>query len=133
MTALTIVLVGALAASSGPERISVETQQRFMGNGYWAAIVQVGFDAEVQAIDVKFEPGKIIVNGEEAKSCKWVDEGRGRCRLIVGGTLNLEGIYQSGAGNLIICMGEQGNRPIRFCADEKHVLIILKPVQPPKK
>jgi len=138
MTALTLALVAGMAVGrDGPERIAAKAHQHFLGNGYWVGIAQhPGIDGdEVRTTTLTFQPG-IVIEGEEKHSCEWVDEGRGRCRVIhleFDPTLSLEGIYKREAGQLVICLGATGDRPTGFHRDETHSLVILHPAKPPKK
>jgi len=138
MTALTLALVAGLAVGSDrTERISTEAKQPFLGNGYWEGIGhRPGIDGdEIQTATVKIQPG-LVIEGEKKFSCQWIDEGRGRCRLIhveFDPPLSLEGIYKQEAGQLIICLGQSGDRPTRFHRDQTHGLIILYRAKPLKK
>jgi len=129
MSALMFALVAGIAVGSdGTERISVETEQHFLGNGYWEGIAQVSGG---YTVSVKLEPGKIIWD-ENDRFIRWCDEGPGRCRLIGEGDTQL-GIFKRESMQLIVCMGTEGNRPTGFFCDNEHWLLILKPAKPPKK
>ena len=128
MTALTLALVAGMAVGSdGAERISTETEQHFMGNGYWEGTL-VGTVHNV----VRFEPGKISLLGRKS-SCRWIDEGQGRCQYILEGCNVDRGIYKREAEQLTICMSRLGDRPTKFESEGRYILMVLKPAKPSKK
>jgi hypothetical protein len=69
--------------------------------------------------------------------CQWVDEGGGKCRMILDDPAVpcWLGIYKREAGRLIICLGDPRGerRPIAFWANYEQSLFIFHNVQPPPK
>jgi len=134
MTALAMALVAGMGVGSdGQERISTETQERFLGSGYWEGVMFPVGDEE-PTVKVMLQPGLLIAVGKGRESCKWVDEGRGLCRVISENGISQMAIYKRGAsGQLILCINIWKTRPNRFQRDEAHTLLILHPSQPPRK
>jgi hypothetical protein len=139
MSALMMALVAGLAVGSdGTERISTETKSLAI-EGYWEGVKWYIDPFEDQPITciVKFEPGWVIIDGLRINS-KWLDEGRGKCRLIQNGSLINHAIYKRETGQLVICCAIRGDRPVRFQPRfdgnlSETILYILKPAKPPKK
>jgi hypothetical protein len=136
MTTWMVLMAGLALGSDGTEQISTETEQRFAFDGYWDG-VQQGIDPMEDlpiTCDVKFEPGWATLCGLRM-NFKWVDQGRGKCRLILmNGSLIYHGLYKRASGQLVICYGHSGQgRPTAFEVNKTQNLLILNPVKPPKK
>jgi hypothetical protein len=137
MMALTLALVAGMAVGrDGQERISTETKQHFLGNGYWEGIWRWA-GPPIKEIPIRLEPGKFIQgHAQSVSGYRWVDEGQGKCRLIVSDTPGFLGRYKREAGELTICLlNHPDGRPTKFEAIQKpgSYLFILKPAKPPKK
>jgi hypothetical protein len=135
MTYLMMALVAGMAVSSdGQERISTETKQHLCLTGEWDATI-VGRSVEPRRISIGFFlvewHGKTVASRGDHH---WLDEGRGRLRLVFPNGQNLSlGIYKQEIGQLVICVDESNkHRPTRVHTDEGYILI-LKPINPSKK
>jgi len=134
MSMLMLALVAGIAVGSdGTEPISTETEQRLAIGGYWEGVAYSVDSGGMKTRNARVEPGLVIEDNGIKWFCRWSDEGRGRCQLIVDGVRSLPCIYKREAGQLIICYGYGNRRPTRFHADKTQILLILKPAKPPKK
>jgi hypothetical protein len=134
ITALTLALAAGMAVGSdGAERISTESQESFLGSGYWEGALLPASDEE-PTVKMILQPGLIIL-GKEHESCKWVDEGWGRCRVTMGDKFTCEYmcIYKREVGKLIVCFRDGGLRPTGFHSNKAQGLWVLKLAKSPKK
>jgi len=134
MAALAMALVVGLALASGPERISSEAEQRLAVNGHWEGTWQTVSVSTGILLTSKatLKPGLLTLNlgGEvERLFCRFVDEGKGRCRMVVGKKSTWLGIYKREGERLIICLDDEnsGHRPATFQADKVQSLLTIRP------
>jgi len=139
MTALTLALVAGMAVGSdGWERISTDVEKRLAIDGYWEGDYHYYSEEDGSTADYEtsFRQGEWIIRHRRGFICRatpsrFVDEGQGRCRLMVqGDSIPMSGIYKREAGQLVICLGII--RPITFHCDKGHSLLTLKLAKPPK-
>lgn len=147
MTALMVALVaGMVVGSDAVERISTETAERLAIDGCWEGTwngpVPSRHVSGYGLCNVRIKPGEISLKGDKFLVWlgidRWIDEGKGKCRIGNG----WQGIYKRQGGRLIICFVNvdsdlpailQDPRPTIFQANERQVLLIIKPTKPPKK
>jgi hypothetical protein len=135
MTTLMVLMAGLVLGSDGVERVSTETKQRLCIDGSWEGSGQYVGDNGPGTWKVKLEPGRMKreLTAGLVTDAKWAAEGSGKFRLVDGNVI-LYGIYKFEAGQLVICFRDFGyGRPSTFHIDRTHNLLILKPVNPPKK
>jgi hypothetical protein len=138
MTALMILMAVMTVGSDGMERISTATEQHLVIGGYWEGDYHhySEEDGSFADYETSFRQGEWIIKHRRGFIClatpsRFVDEGQGRCRLMVqGDSIPMSGIYKREAGQLVICLGII--RPITFHCDKGNSLLTLKPAKPPK-
>jgi hypothetical protein len=137
MTSMIVLMAGLAVGSDGTEQISTETGYLAI-EGCWEGIRQYPYRHQLESDKVRLEPGQIILlrgNGtpKGTTPCKWIDEGRGKCQLILIDQV-CHGIYKRERGQLVVCYGDIGHgRPTSFHPDETQTRLILKQTKPPGK
>jgi len=139
MSALMMVLLAGLTVGDGGrEQSSQQTKDTFLGRGHWKGTVKGWPGHDLPEWDVVIKPDKLQLlkgggNVAVDATWRWVDEGRGKCRLsILEHDTHFLGIYKREMGNLIICLRVRSEGyPPAFRASPNQALLILKPDKPP--
>jgi hypothetical protein len=131
MTTVMVFMAGLALGSDGTERVSAETEQRLAISGNWEGVLKSWTGGKLKTWKLELGPDWMKV--ARKLTCRWIDEGQGKCRVILDGEHDRYGIYKREAGQLVICYAYSGDRPTSFHANPRQPLLILKPVHPPGK
>jgi hypothetical protein len=141
MSALVMALVAGMAVGNGPERVSTATDPGLGIGGCWELTwKQTRKNGDEQTSTMYLVPGFIVRDDGPKCPCRVVDEGKGRCRIILRERLEFLGIYKHERGSLLICIGPSfldspaKNRPdgISPRPEKYESLLILRRIKPPK-
>jgi hypothetical protein len=98
MTTLMVFLAGLTMGSDGTERISTGAHQHFLGNGYWEGVLKAVFVEGPKTSEARLEPCQFMITEggvvTRSMNCSWIDEGRGKCRLLFNSESIRDGIYK---------------------------------------